>query len=150
VEQLRRYHEVFARENVLVLIYDDFRADNEGTVRAVLRFLDVDDAGPIDATEANPTVRVRSQRLNEIVHAAFMGRGPVSGAVKAGIKAVTPRQLRRNALEATQRHVVFTDARPPDERLMRELRRRFKPEVAALSEYLERDLVGLWGYDDLD
>ncbi len=30
VEQLRRYHEVFASEQVLVLIYDDFRADNDG------------------------------------------------------------------------------------------------------------------------
>ena len=33
---------------------------------------------------------------------------------------------------------------------MQELRRRFKPEVVALSEYLQRDLVALWGYDDLD
>ena len=32
---------------------------------------------------------------------------------------------------------------------MLELRRRFKPEVVALSEYLGRDLVTLWGYDDL-
>jgi hypothetical protein len=27
------------------------------------------------------------------------------------------------------------------------LRRRFKGEVQALSEYLDRDLVTLWGYD---
>ncbi len=33
---------------------------------------------------------------------------------------------------------------------MVELRRRFKPEVVAASEYLERDLVALWGYDDVD
>ncbi len=33
---------------------------------------------------------------------------------------------------------------------MQELRRRFKPEVVALSEYLQRDLVALWGYDDVD
>ena len=33
---------------------------------------------------------------------------------------------------------------------MAELRRRFKPEVVALSEYLERDLVELWGYDGVD
>ena len=39
VEQLRRYHEVFASEQMLVLIYDDFRADNAATVRTVLRFL---------------------------------------------------------------------------------------------------------------
>ncbi len=33
---------------------------------------------------------------------------------------------------------------------MRELRRRFKGEVLALSEYLDRDLVALWGYDEID
>jgi hypothetical protein len=30
---------------------------------------------------------------------------------------------------------------------MMELRQRFKPEVVALSEYLDRDLVSLWGYE---
>ena len=30
---------------------------------------------------------------------------------------------------------------------MDELRRRFKPEVVAVSELLGRDLVSLWGYD---
>ncbi len=35
VEQLRRYHAVFPAEQVLVLIYDDFRADNEATLRRV-------------------------------------------------------------------------------------------------------------------
>ena len=39
VEQLRRYHEVFASEQVLVLIYDDFRADNDATARRVLELL---------------------------------------------------------------------------------------------------------------
>src|SRR5271155_1319829 len=32
VEQLRRYHALFPAERVLVLIYDDFRRDNEATV----------------------------------------------------------------------------------------------------------------------
>ena len=31
---------------------------------------------------------------------------------------------------------------------MGELRRRFTGEVVALGEYLDRDLVGLWGYGD--
>src|SRR6202030_3525636 len=48
VEQLRRYQDRFGREQLLVLIYDDYRDDNEGTVRRVLRFLDVDDRTPID------------------------------------------------------------------------------------------------------
>jgi hypothetical protein len=32
---------------------------------------------------------------------------------------------------------------------MKELRIRFKDEVAALSEYLDRDLITLWGYDSI-
>jgi Sulfotransferase family len=150
VEQLSRYHALFPPEQVLVLIYDDFRRDNEAAVRAVQRFLDVDDTHPIEMTEANPTVRVRSLRLNNLVRAAYMGEGPVSGAVKASVKAFTPRQLRRDTLETIQRRVVYGDARPPDEGLIVDLRRRYKPEVVALSKYLDRDLVSLWDYGDVD
>jgi hypothetical protein len=150
VDQLRRYHAVFPPEQVLVLIYDDFRNDNEGTMRRVLNFLDVEHEVPIETTEANPTVRVRSQRMHELVHALYVGHGPISRAVKASIKAVTPRQLRRKLIFGAQKRLVFAEPLPPDEEFMTELRRRFKPEVAALSEYLGRDLVGLWGYDELD
>ncbi len=147
VAQLRRYHAVLPREQVLVLIYDDFRSDNAETVRKVLRFLDVDATLPVQSSEANPTVRPRSQRLNEALHAISVGRGPISLKAKGAIKALTPRTLRRRALHAAQRSVVYTEPHPPDEALMTDIRRRFKPEVVALSEYLARDLVTLWGYD---
>jgi hypothetical protein len=147
VEQLRRYHDVFPREQVLVLIYDDFRSDNDAVARQVMRFLGVDDSVPVRAEEANPTVRPRSQRLHELVHAVGVGRGPISRAAKGAVKAVTPARLRRSALYATQRHLVFGSPAPPDERLMAELRERYKGEVHALSEYLDRDLLTLWGYD---
>ncbi|MGO9321423.1 MAG: sulfotransferase family protein [Solirubrobacteraceae bacterium] len=149
-EQLRRYCAVFPPEQMLVLVYDDFRRDNEGTVRAVARFLEVDEPSSIPVLEANPTERVRSQRLHQMVHAVSVGRGPISLAVKAAVKAVAPRQLRRNALLATQSLVVFGQPRAPDEGFMGELRRRYKPEVVALSEHLGRDLVSFWGYDELD
>jgi Sulfotransferase domain len=149
VEQLRRYHAAFPPEQVLVLIYDDFRADNEGTVRRVLRFLDVDEMSPIEVTDANPTVRVRSLRMYELVRSLYLGRGPAAGAVKAGIKVLTSRQLRLKALRATRLRVLYANPREPDAELMLELRRRFKGEVVALSEYLGRDLVSLWGYDSV-
>jgi hypothetical protein len=149
-QQLQRYRDVFDDEQTLVLIYDDFRADNEATVRRVLRFLDVDDSVAIEALQANPTVRVRSQRLNELVHGVSVGHGRVSRAAKAGVKAVTPRRLRRGALDVAQRRLVFADPDPPDEQLMLELRRRFAGEVRDLSDYIKRDLVSLWGYDRLD
>jgi hypothetical protein len=149
VEQLQRYHAAFPAEQIKVLIYDDFRADNEGTVREVLRFLDVDDTVAVEEVHANPTVSPRSQRLNELVHAVGVGRGPVSRIVKRSIKAVTPAGPRRAAFHGVQRGLVFGAPPPVDEELCRELRLRFKGEVELAGEYLKRDLVKLWGYDRL-
>jgi sulfotransferase family protein len=151
VEQLRRYDELFPPEQVLVLIYDDFRRDNEGTVRTVRRFLGVDADAPVDVLDANPTTaQMRSQQMDELLNVVSVGRGPVSRVVKAGLKTAMPSGLRSRAIEATQRHLVMGAPPPPDEQLMLQLRRRFKGEVEALSEYLDRDLVALWGYDRLD
>jgi hypothetical protein len=149
VEQLRRYFAVFPSEHILVLIYEDFRRDNEATVRKVLRFLEVDDTSPIEMMEANPTVRVRSRRLSELVRSLYLGRGAALRSVKAAIKALTPQRLRHAAYIAIQRGVLWGKPRPPDEEVMLELRRRFKGEVVAVSEYLDRDLVSLWGYDGI-
>jgi len=149
VEQLRRYHERFGSERVLALIYDDFRSDNEQVVRRVLRFLEVDDSLEIEPTDANPTVRVRSQRALELMNAVSVGRGPLASGVKTALKTLTPARLRRDTLQAARRMAVDRQPAPPDAEFMAELRWRFKGEVVAASEYLQRDLVALWGYDDL-
>jgi len=149
VEQIQRFHAVFPSERVKIVIYDDFRADNETAVRDVRRFLDVDDSLPVEQVQANPTVAPRSQRMNELVHAVGIGRGPVSHTVKEMIKAVTPAGPRRRALYALKRQVVFGPPPEPDEEVLYELRVRYRDQVIALSEYLDRDLVTLWGYDRL-
>ncbi len=128
----------------MVLIYDDFRRDNAATLRAVLRFLAVEDRAPIDTAEANPTVRVRSRRLNHLI---FREQGPAWRTVRTAVKPFMPQQARRHMLEMIRDRIVYASPRPAEEELMMELRRRFKPEVVALSNYLGRDLVSLWGYD---
>jgi hypothetical protein len=149
VEQLQRYRAVLPAEQILVLIYDDFRLDNEATVRSVFRFLDVDDAAPVAPRDANPTrQRMRSQWADEVVNMVSVGRGLPARAVKAGIKVLTTDTLRSGALRVTRRHVIHGKPGQADEMLMRDLRLRFRDEVVALSEYLDRDLISLWGYDD--
>jgi hypothetical protein len=149
VEQLRRYHELFTPERVLVLIYDDFRADNEAAVRRVMRFLEVDDSQPVEALDVNPTVILRSPRVDRFRQSLRQGRGPVLGTARAAGKALTTRRIRESAFYPLQRRLVYREPPPPDQDFMLELRRRFKGEVLALSEYLDRDLVSLWGYDRL-
>jgi Sulfotransferase family len=149
VQQLRRYEEVFGAQRMLVLIYEDFRRDNRAALAQVLRFLGGDEMRPTDPIQANPTIRARSRKLDELSRSLSHGGGATSRAVKATVKMLTPKKLRRRAFQAAQRRVVYTEPRPPDQELMLELRRHFKGEVVALSEYLDRDLVTLWGYDGL-
>ncbi len=148
VEQLRRYEALFAPEQMMVIVYDDFRRDNEATVRAILRFLEVDDTAPIPVKDANPTVSVRSQRLHGVAYAVSLGRGPVSRRVQKAINKLGPAHVQRAV--ALRDRLTLRSPQGSDERVMLELRRRFKPEVVALSEHLGRDLVTLWGYDALD
>jgi len=147
VEQLQRYRALFGAEKVLVLIYDDFRSDNEATVREVLRFLEVDETVQIQAVEANPTVQVRSLRLDELVRSLYAGRGPVARTARRTIKALTPQRWHGEGFQAVRRRLLYAPAPSVDEAFMAELRPRFKGEVRALSEYLGRDLVSEWGYD---
>jgi hypothetical protein len=149
VEQLRRYDAVFGREQMLVLIYEDFRRDNEATMRTLLRFIGVDESQPIPSVEANPTVRVRSPRLHRMLWSVYLGRGRAGSAVQRVVKPLVPKRLRGKALKATQTHLIYGSPRSADAELMVELRRRFKGEVQALSDYLDRDLITLWGYDEL-
>ncbi len=124
VEQLRRYHALFPREQVLVLIYDDFRRDNEATVRRVLRFLEVDDSLPIEVVEANPDgARALTAAARAGAGRVSVGRGPVSASGEGGgqgahLQAHAPRRAARAAAP----HRLRRAASRPTSALMLELR----------------------------
>jgi hypothetical protein len=147
VEQLRRFHAQFPAERVLVLIYDDYLRDNEATLRRVLRFLEVDDTTAIEPVQTyQTTAAVRFTPLHPLSRKLRLARHrpELAGPLARAVNSLAPKSLR-----VLWRRVAYTSPAPPDERLMLELRRRFKPEVQALSDYLERDLVSLWGYDSI-
>jgi len=150
VEQLRRYEALFPRHQMLVLIYDDFKLDNRATVTRVLNFLGVDDTVELEPVKVNPTIAIRSRRLDNLRLGLVSGRNPLLRAVRTAGSAVTSRRVRKTVYYPLVRRAVWGKAPPPDEKLMAELRVRFKPEVVAISEHLGRDLVKLWGYDRLE
>jgi Sulfotransferase family len=149
VEQLRRYEAHFPAERMLVLIYDDYRRDNEGTLRSVLRFLGLEDDPAVVPRRANPSVQIRAPRTNALLRRLVVAQSPSARALKGVMTTVLPMRLRQRTLHATRRRFVWGEPTPPPPELMLDLRRRLKPEVAALSEHLGRDLVGLWGYGAL-
>ena len=106
---------VFPPEQVLVLIYDDFRADNEATVRSVLRFLEVDDTAPIEVMEANPTraACARSACTSWCTRCPSAA-GPVSRGGEGGDQGAhaDAAAARRSARDAARRRLRRAAARP--------------------------------------
>ncbi len=148
--QLRRFYDLFPPEQILVLVYEDFRRDNRATLAAVQRFLEVDEAPELEIPESNTTAQqVRRPGLYSALHRLSMGHGRGGGALRSAIKALTPQGLRRRTLESTRHRLAMGNPKRPDEELAAELRQRFKPEVTAVSELLGRDLVARWGYEDV-
>jgi hypothetical protein len=151
VQQLRHYHNAFPAEQILVLIYDDFRSDNEETMRKVLRFLELDDSYPIERASTPTLPAIRFQYLHQLGRAWSIARhNPVSGPALDRLDRLIPSSLRSEAWGELWRALVYKSRDSSDEQFTHELRRRFKPEVVALSEYLGRDLVTLWGYDEIE
>lgn len=148
--QLRRLYSLFPPEQVLVLVYEEYRGDNASALRQVFRFLGVADTVTVSAPRSNESVHLRSPRLDSFVHDLSLGRGAGLRMVRAGVKAVLPRPWRRRALDLLRRNVIYAEPPVPDPGLMAELRRVLAPEVNELSEYLHRDFVTLWGYPQLD
>jgi hypothetical protein len=147
VEQLRRFQARFPASQMLVLIYDDYRADNIGTLREVMRFIGVEEDYQPPASEANESVQVGAPGVNGMLRRLIVAEGAPSRALKRSLTAITPMRMRQRTLQATRKRLIYDEPTPPDPALVAELRRRFEPEVAALGEHLGRDLVSLWGYE---
>ncbi len=143
-QQLRRFREALGADRVLVLIYEEFRADNAAALRSVQQFLGVEER-PLETVEANSSDRsMRSQRLDEMLNDVAVGTNPLARAFKHAVKAALPTGARQRALRLARRKLVYAPPRAADERLMAELRERYKGEVEALGECLDRDLGEIW------
>lgn len=134
-EQVERYVTVFGRDQVHVIIFDDFKTDPAREFRRTLRFLDVDPDFEIPHQRVNPSKRVRFYPL----HFAY------SYLAKLGML-----YLPRPAWHLFDRSVIrplralnsYQAPRPqmPDH-VRDRLRAEFAPDVQRLSDLLERNLM---------
>lgn len=135
-EQLQRYIDVFGRDRVHVILFDDLVADPAAVYRGVLEFLGVDATFQPSFEVHNENKRIRFERLQAFV---FRPPGPLPGAM---------RRLRRFPLAHRARAALLAiNSRPArrspiDGELRRALIAEFAPEIERLERMLGRDLSG--------
>jgi hypothetical protein len=134
-EQLARYFEVFGRENVHVIIFDDLRAHAASVYRSTLAFLDLPPAADIDLRPENTSHQPRSDRVARMIHEPpQLLRRLVRAILPLPARVrVTTRLRRLNRREAPRS--------PMSAELRRRLQAQFAGDVERLGEMLGRDLT---------
>lgn len=136
--QVERYFDVFGRDGVHIVIYDDFKRDAHETYRTTLRFLGVKDSVRCEFNVVNSNRYVRSLTVRDL-----LGRPPrvVRGAARSLLPQMARRWLRRSLTQSlTDVNVVHSTRPPMDLALRRQLQFEFASEVERLSKLLQRDL----------
>ena len=143
---LRRYLEVFPREQLLVQLFDDLRSDPQAYADQVFDFLGLPRLvlPPSDLGSRMPAGVPRSS------FAAAAAKSASQLVKRAGLRRLRSR-AKRSALVRHALYRPYADDRPlPDADTAAALRRVFATEVAELDRLLDRPVSRRWGYDSPD
>jgi hypothetical protein len=131
--QLRRYLELFPREQMLILVYDDMVADCPGFLKRICSFLGVDENHSFDTSERdNVTVGIpRTFILRRLLSSA--------GPAKRTIRGTVPLKMRSSLFH---RFSKLLWAPKPEFRpeVRAQLVSEFKPDILELEQIINRDL----------
>ncbi len=144
-QQIERYVGSFGAQNIKIILFDDLVADERGSFRDVLTFLNVSDRSFVPPPpDRNPSHALRLAPLRRFLYAP---------PIKKWLYTQTPRRLMPLGVKIS--HRIFK--KPQDKPFVsvediKLLKTRFMPQVIELQEYLasqsllKRDLLNMWGY----
>jgi hypothetical protein len=133
--QVQRFMDVFPREQLQVLIFDDFKKDVASVYKRTLEFLEVDSSFQTEFARINENKRARSRTLSVIL------RRP-SPQIRSVVRALMPAPLRGQLYKTlTTANMKKQEREPLDPQLRARLQNEFRPEIERLSQLLNRDLT---------
>jgi len=131
-EQIERYFNVFGRENVLVIIYVDFKKDNFKLYKDTLRFLGVDENVEMEYEAVNINKKLRSPYFSRFL------RSPKTRILRRIL--IPSKMIRQNIGAILDSFNTIVEERPPvPSKLKKELEEAFAQEVDSLRVLLERN-----------
>jgi len=129
-QRMKRYYDLFDREQIKIYLFDDFKRGPGDLIRDLFGFLGVDTGFEPDTTvRHNPANVPKSALLNRILYQPRVIRG---------VKAVLPARLEKVAKRLRQRNLRPAPSFPPD--LRATLLDLYQDDIHRLEELIERDL----------
>jgi hypothetical protein len=133
-DQVQRYIDVFGRDKIKVIIFDEFKRSTAQVYKETCLFLGVN---PI----FNPIIRVinGNKGVRSVTYRNLIFRPSL---LRTMARRVIPDVPRRKIIRTLERVNLKYEQRPPmNPELKQRLKEEFKPEVERLSKLLDRDLT---------
>jgi hypothetical protein len=132
-KRLKRYFDRFPREQIKILIFEEFTRNPAGLMAELYTFLGVDPTRlPDTSVRHNSAAVPKSRLLNRLFYHPALIRTA---------KRLLPPTLQEAAKELRQRNLQSPPKFPPD--LRATLLEHYQPDILQLEELLERDL-SIW------
>jgi len=142
-EQIRRYIDVFGKENIHVIIFDDFKSDSRSSYASTLDFLGLGTEIPHELPNDNITRNASKHYKNQFVK--WIITKPPKSLRIIGKMLMPNRKIRQNILRNIKIMNIKWQPRPKlNPELYLKLQKYYQPEVEELSQLLDRDLITLW------
>jgi hypothetical protein len=140
--QIQRYLNIFGKENIHIIIYDDLKNNPAAVYKETLKFLKVPN---LDFTPefriVNPNKCIRSKAFQHLI------KSPDHGLRKF-IKRFIPPKLRKTLLESAHKLNTYSERRAPLSLAIKSrLQEEFAEEIENLSIMLMRDMSFWLGKD---
>jgi hypothetical protein len=140
-QQLRRYFDVFGRERVHVIIYDDLKNDTAAAYRDVLAFLEVDTTFQPDFEIHNPSKRPRIQTISAVQATDNLKSVGAWRVLRRSARMAIPsRRFRQRLYRWIERKNTVYERQPLSAELRERLAADVADEVRELGGMLGRDL----------
>ncbi len=133
-DQLRHWFEVFGRERIHVIVFDDLVAEPRAVYRETLEFLRVDPSHEVDLSVYNPNRRARSGIVQRLIFAPPRPLRSLFGKLRS---LPVAHRVRDRLVSANSKRAARAEMDPD---LRHKLTLEFAPQVAELGELIRRDL----------
>jgi hypothetical protein len=133
--QVQRYLDAFGRQNVHIVLYEDFAKDTEKTVQEVFQFLGIDAGTPIKYNLVNPNKKIKSFYLHQLM------KHPPK-ALKKIVRIVMPARSLRHVIMSFlfKRNITEKKREQMNPQLRSSLKHFFENDVRLLGDLINKDL----------
>lgn len=133
-EQLKRYFDLFKREQLKIYLYEDFRNNCQYVLQDIFKFLNVESNFIPDMSEKhNVSAMPKNQWLNRLISKP--------NALKSSFNLLVPKTLRGSLNERIKKWNFNDYQKPPiSEETREKLTREYQTDILKLQDLIQRDL----------